>query len=85
MSQRLGMSDGRCFTINTASGLLNDHIMQLNNIRFEDNYAYRNYLQKMGPSALKQIEAVQGKETGKNFANQCMACNKPLLKVPHTY
>ena len=38
MSQRLGMADGRCFSINSSSQLVNNYIMQQANIRMEDNY-----------------------------------------------
>ena len=36
MSQRLGMADGRCFTINTSSRLLNNYIMTGNNVDYVD-------------------------------------------------
>jgi len=82
------MADGRCFTINTASRLLNDHVMKVNNIPYQDNYRYRLYLQKMGPAALDSIEKRQQvgpPEPKTNFINQCQTCNIPLLKVPNTY
>ena len=41
MSQRLGMADGRCFTINTSSRLLNNYIMTSNSVDYVDNYKYR--------------------------------------------
>ena len=52
MSQRLGMADGRCLTIHTAPRLLNDYIMTQNGIQYQDNYAYRRFLQQAGPAAL---------------------------------
>lgn len=87
MSQRLGMADGRCFTISSANSLLNDYIMTQQGIRYEDNYAYRKYLQKMGPEALNQIQSMQrsGPPERSNFINQCQTCNTPLLKIPDTY
>lgn len=88
MSQRLGMADGRCFTINTASRLINDHIMKTNGIPYQDNYRYRLLLQQMGPSALAPVEnrqRVGPPEPSTNFINQCQTCNTPLLKVPNTY
>lgn len=87
MSQRLGMADGRCFTINTANRLLNDYIMDNRKIRYEDNYEYRKLLQRAGPDVIKFIENKQtvGKQPSSNFVNQCMSCNTPLLKVPRTY
>jgi hypothetical protein len=53
MSQRLGMADGRCFTINNSSMLYNDFIMTQNGIKYEDNYTFRKLLQEKGPEILK--------------------------------
>jgi len=76
MSQRLGMADGRCFTINSSAQLFNNYIMKQNGITFEDNYSYRQLLQKQGPQLLSKI---QEKEQG------CNTCDKPLLKMPNIY
>ena len=38
MSQRLGMADGRCFTINSSSQLYNNYLMNKNGVSYEDNY-----------------------------------------------
>ena len=38
MSQRLGMADGRCFTINSSAQLTNDYVMKQNGIAYQDNY-----------------------------------------------
>jgi len=78
MSQRLGMADGRCFTINTSAQLLNNYVMKQNGISFEDNYSYRQLLQKQGPELLSKVHEEQGKEN-------CNTCDKPLLKVPGIY
>ena len=75
MSQRMGMADGRCFTINTSSQLLNDYVMQQNNIAYENNYAYRQLIQQKGPELL----ANDTKVSGRNL------CHKPLLQVPGIY
>ena len=75
MSQRMGMADGRCFTINTSSQLLNDYIMKTNNISYEDNYAYRKLLQSKGPELLDSDTKITG----------CNVCHKPLLQVPDIY
>ena len=75
MSQRMGMADGRCFTINTAAGLLNDYIMQNNNIAYEDNYKYRQLLQKAGPELITKNSKITG----------CNVCNTPLMQVPDIY
>jgi len=56
MSQRLGMADGRCFTIHSGSQLLNNYLMQQNKISFEDNYSYRKLLQKQGPELLNKMQ-----------------------------
>ena len=88
MSQRLGMADGRCFTISSANSLLNDYIMTQNNIKYEDNYAYRKFLQQKGPEALEQIQRMQksgAPDTSSNFVNQCQSCNTPLLKMSNIY
>ena len=79
MSQRLGMADGRCFSIGTANQLLNDYVMQKNGIQYQDNYQYRQLLQKQGPQLVTKIqEAEQGK-------GPCNTCDKPLLKMPGIY
>ena len=52
MSQRLGMADGRCFTINNSSMLYNDFLMTQNGIKFEDNYSFRKLLQEKGPDVI---------------------------------
>ena len=84
MSQRLGMADGRCFTINASNGLVNDYIMSQQGIRYEDNYAYRKYLQQTGPEALNQITSMQTNRNV-NHVNQCQSCDKPLLKISNIY
>ena len=45
MSQRLGMADGRSFTINNSSKLYDNFIKTQNGIKFEDNYSFRKLLQ----------------------------------------
>ena len=75
MSERIGMADGRCYTINTASTLFNDYIMTKNNIYYEDNYSYRKLLQKAGPAIFGNQQNVSG----------CNKCMKPLLAVPNIY
>lgn len=82
MSQRLGMADGRCFTISTSSQLLNDYVMGSNGVPLADNYSYRKLLQQKGPEIVRDIHAMQ--KSGGN-APHCQSCNKPLLKVPNTY
>ena len=52
MSQRLGMADGRCFTVNNSSMLYNDFLMTQNGIKYEDNYSFRKLLQEKGPEML---------------------------------
>ena len=78
MSQRLGMADGRCFTINSSAQLLNNYVMKQNGITFEDNYSYRKLLQTQGPSLLTKVQEQQGK-------GNCNTCDKPLLKMPDIY
>ena len=57
MSQRLGMADGRCFTINSSSQLYDNYIMKENAISFADNYSFRKLLQEKGPALLKPSQA----------------------------
>lgn len=71
----MGMADGRCFTINTSSQLLNDYVMKQNNIVYEDNYSYRKLLQSKGPELIQQNPSISG----------CNVCNKPLMSVPDIY
>lgn len=78
MSQRLGMADGRCFTVNTSAQLFNNYVMKQNGISFEDNYSYRQLLQKQGPSVMSKVQEKQGNK-------DCNNCNVPLLKVPDIY
>ena len=70
MSQRLGMADGRCFT-------LNNFIMNKNGIKPEDNYSYRQLLQKSGPELITKLQnEYQG--------NNCDSCDK-IFKPSKTY
>ena len=81
MSQRLGMADGRCFTINTSSRLLNNYIMTENKVDYVDNYKYRQLLQNEGP---KLIEKVTNQQKVAEDGN-CKRCDKPLIKVAGIY
>ena len=88
MSQRLGMADGRCFTIHSSNQLLNDYIMKTNSIPYFDNYSYRKFLQQQGPKVVQTIQNQQNVgqlPKPNNFVNQCQSCNKPLLKMPGIY
>jgi len=81
MSQRLGMADGRCFTINTASRLLNNYIMTNNGVDYVDNYKYRQLLQSKGPELIDMVTNEQTVAAD----GQCQRCDKPLLKVAGIY
>ncbi len=85
MSQRLGMADGRCFTISTSSQLLNDYVMNSNGVALADNYSYRKLLQQRGPEIVNDIQALQSSAAGAARPPHCQSCDKPLLKVPNTY
>ena len=90
MSQRLGMADGRCFTIATSSRLLNDYVMTTNNIGYQDNYSYRQLLQNHGPELLNSLYSTKqptnpNASPTSNFVSRSQECNEPLLKVPHIY
>lgn len=78
MSSRLGMADGRCFTVHTASKLYDNYVMNQNKIPYEDNYMYRQMLQKTDPSKLVPPQEGVG-------ANGCVKCDTPILKVPSIY
>ena len=78
MSQRLGMADGRCFTINTSSRLLNNYIMTNNGVDYVDNDKYRQLLQSKGPELIDMVvfhsDCLQRwKDQGKNT---CPTCRK---------
>jgi hypothetical protein len=75
MSTRFGMADGRCFTIYSANGLLNNYIMKKNGISYEDNYSYRQFLQSKGPSVISEILDSQSRIN-------CSTCTNALVRVP---
>ena len=79
MSQRLGMAAGRAYTISTSSQLFNNYLMRESRIPLENNYAYRQLLQKQGPSLINSVTAkVQGD-------TQCNEFHTPLVKVKGHY
>ena len=69
MSQRLGMADGRCFSMNSSNQLYNNYLMKTNGISYEDNYSFRKLLQEKGP------EMVKGPE---DHAQPCGVCHSTL-------
>lgn len=88
MSQRLGMADGRCFSVYTSSKLFNDYLMSQAGIPYEDNYSYRQFIQRNGSemmSTVQQLQSTVPAPNPNNYVNQCQACDRPLLKVPNTY
>jgi len=52
--------------------------MKNNGITFEDNYSYRQLLQKQGPELLSKIQDEQGKK-------KCNSCDKPLVDASGIY
>jgi hypothetical protein len=52
--------------------------MKQNGITFEDNYSYRQLLQKQGPQLMSKVQEQQGKA-------DCNNCNVPMLKMPDIY
>ena len=52
--------------------------MQQNGIVFEDNYSYRQLLQKSGPEIINQIQSKQDTQP-------CNTCDKPLLNMSKIY
>jgi len=51
MSTRLGMGADRCFNVYESARIYNDIVMQKQGIAYEDNLAFRRYLQEKGPEA----------------------------------
>lgn len=49
----MGMADSRCITSFDSNRITNDILMAKNGINFQDNYAYRKFLQANGPDSLK--------------------------------
>ena len=85
MSQRLGMADGRAFTIYTSNQLFNDKIMADNGIAYPLNYQYRQLIAKMGPELLKPVTELQRVgPVPANSITRCFSADVPLLKVPKT-
>tara|TARA_B100000683_G_scaffold1198_1_gene1366 strand:+ start:1006 stop:1227 length:222 start_codon:yes stop_codon:yes gene_type:complete len=73
------MADGRAYTISTSSQLFNNYLMRESRIPLENNYAYRQLLQKQGPSLINNVTAkVQGD-------TQCNEFHTPLVKVKGHY
>lgn len=52
MSQRIGMADGRCLTMNLSNRLMMDKLTKIAGIAEEDNYSVRRMLQGKGPEAI---------------------------------
>ena len=85
MSQRLGMADGRAFTIYSSNQLLNDKIMSNNGIAYPLNYRYRQLIAKMGPELLNPITNLQRVgPVPANSITRCFSADVPLLSVPKT-
>ena len=78
MSSRMGMADGRCFTIHTSAQLYNDYVMKQNGIAYEDNYSFRKLLQSKGPEILMNLNQ-------QDSPNGCATCHAPLMSIPDTY
>jgi hypothetical protein len=68
----MGMADGRCITSFDSSRIMNDMIMSQNNIKFQDNWNYRAFLQSVGPEALNLPL--------QNAACRTGACTSPLVE-----
>jgi hypothetical protein len=52
MSQRIGMADGRCLTINEANRIYIDKLQKKAGIPQEDNYSFRRLIQRDGPAGI---------------------------------
>jgi len=69
MSQRLGMADGRCHTINNSSMLYDNYLKTKHGIAPEDNYSFRKLLQQKGPE-LHQTPHPRTMEVRVDYATQ---------------
>lgn len=45
MSSRMGMADGRCFTVQTSSRIFNEELAYSQGMDVRDNLKYRQFLQ----------------------------------------
>ena len=55
MSTRLGMADGRCFTVALSNRILNEYLADKAGIDVRDNFKYRQALQKTPEQFTKQF------------------------------
>ena len=69
MSTRLGMADGRCFTVALSNRVLNEYLAAKAGIDVRDNFAYRQALQKNPELFTKHLD------------NQEDKCNTPLFSI----
>jgi len=85
MSHRLGMADGRAFTIYSSSQLINDRIMADNGIAYPLNYQYRQLITRMGPDLIRPITDLQRVgPVPANSITRCFSADVPLLAIPKT-
>ena len=75
MSQRLGMADGRCFTVASSAQLYNNYLMNKNGISYEDNYSCRKLLQSKGPQLFN----------AKQSKTKCASCDNPMVDTRNIY
>jgi hypothetical protein len=75
MSQRLGMADGRCFTVASSAQLYNNYLMNKNGISYEDNYSFRKLLQSKGPQLFND----------KQSKTKCASCDNPMVDTRNIY
>ncbi len=54
------------------------YVMKKKGITFEDNYSYRQLLQKQGPELMSQIQDEQG-------TKKCNSCDNPLVNASDIY
>lgn len=56
MSTRLGMADGRMFTVALSNRIMNEYLADKQGIDVRDNFKYRQALQKNPDNFLKYID-----------------------------
>ena len=70
MSQRLGMADGRCFTINSSAQLFNNYVMKQNNHFLRGQLFVPSASPKVWTrNALQESRDEQGKTTAMTATN----------------
>jgi len=60
MSSRLGMADGRCFTVQTSNKLMNQYVAEKNGLSMFDSFGYRQLLQQHPEAVENELSGACG-------------------------